>query len=130
MKMRRSLLLLAALSLAAAGASGCSTVNKVNPFHGKSNKNKILASKGERIPLLAYNQTLEVSDALHGQEFFLPDPQPTEAWPQPGGTPGQWTENLAAAKDFQVAWRASFGEKTERGKHITAPPVGADGKVF
>jgi outer membrane protein assembly factor BamB len=130
MKSSRSLALLAALSLAAAGMAGCGTVDKINPFHKSSNKNKILASKGERIPLLAYNQTLEVSDALRGQEFFLPDPQPVALWPQPGGAPGQWVENLAAASSFQVAWRASFGEKSARGKHITAPPVGADGKVF
>ena len=58
MKSRRSLALLAALTLAAAGVSGCGTVGKINPFHKNSNKNKILASKGERIPLLAYNQTL------------------------------------------------------------------------
>jgi len=129
MKMRQSLVLLAALSLAV-GAAGCNTVNKVNPFHKSSSKNKVLASKGERIPLLAYNQTLEVSDALHGQEFFLPDPAPVEMWPQAGGLPGQWVDNLQAGANFQVAWRESFGEKSARGKHITAPPVGADGKIF
>lgn len=129
MKMRQSLVLLAALSLAV-GVAGCNTVNKVNPFHKSSSKNKVLASKGERIPLLAYNQTLEVSDALHGQEFYLPDAAPVEAWPQPGGQPGQWIDNMQAGAGFQVAWRVSFGEKSARGKHITAPPIAADGKVF
>jgi outer membrane protein assembly factor BamB len=129
MKMRQSLVLLAALTLAA-GAAGCSSVGKINPFHKGSTKNKVLASKGERIPLLAFNQTLEVSDALHGQDFLLPPPQPVEAWPQPGGQPGQWVDNLQAGANFQVAWRSSFGEKSARGKHITAPPVGADGKIF
>ncbi len=126
----RTFLALAAIVSIGAGLSGCSTVSKVNPFAKKESGNKIKASEGERIPLIAFNQKLEVSDALKGQSFFLPEPQPVAAWPQPGGQPEQWIDNLAAGKEFRVAWKRGFGEGSNRKLHLTAPPVAADGRVF
>jgi len=68
---RKHCLGLAAAVLIGAGLSGCSTISKINPL-GKSDKeNKVTASEGERIPLIAFNQKLEVSDALKGQSFFV-----------------------------------------------------------
>ena len=125
----RSFLALAAVAVIGAGLSGCGTVSKLNPIH-KKETNKVKASQGERIPLLAYNSQLSVSDALKGQPFFLPDPQAVESWPLPGGTNDQWTPNLAAGADFKVVWRKDFGEASNRAKHVTAPPIAADGKVF
>ena len=125
----RTALALAALALIGVGAAGCGTVSKINPFH-KADENKVKASEGERIPLIAFNQKLEVAEALRGQTFYLPDPQPVTAWPQPFGTPDVWIENMAAGKDFRVAWKRNIGESSNRKLHLTAPPVAADGKVF
>ena len=128
MKARTSFAL-AALALIGLSLAGCETVTKINPFH-KADENKVKAAEGERIPLIAFNQNLEVSEALRGQSFYLPDAQPIAAWPQPFGTPDQWIENVAGAKDFRVAWKRSIGEKSDSKLHLTAPPVAADGKVF
>ena len=128
MNLRRALAL-AAIAILAAGAAGCSTVEKVNPFH-KDEPNKVKAAEGERIPLIALNQKLEVSEALKGQSFFLPDPQPVVSWPQPFGTPNQWTENLDAAQGFHISWRRSVGKGSDRDLHLTAPPVAADGRIY
>ena len=125
----RTALALAALVLVGVSAAGCETVTKINPFH-KPDENKVKATEGERIPLIAFNQKLEVSEALKGQTFFLPDPQPVPAWPQSFGTPGVWIENLDAAKDFRLAWKRGVGEASNRKLHVTAPPVGADGKIY
>lgn len=125
----RTALALAALAVIGLSAAGCGTVTKLNPFN-KDSDNKVKAAEGERIPLIAFNQKLEVSEALKGQTFFLPDPQPVAAWPQPFGTNGQWIENLDAGKDFRIAWKRSIGEASNRQLHVTAPPVAADGKVF
>ena len=125
----RTALALAALALIGVGVAGCETLAKINPIH-KSDENKVKAAEGERIPLIALNQNLEVSEALKGQSFFLPDPQPVASWPQPFGTPGVWIDNLDAAKDFRVAWKRSIGEKSNRDVHITSPPVAADGRVY
>ena len=127
MKLRSALALLAVVALGVS-ASGCATVSKVNPFHHEGAKLK--ASQGERIPVVAFNQKLEVSDALKGQEFFLPDPQPVAGWPQAAGAPGQWIDNLDAAKDFRLAWRRGFGEASNRSLHLTAPPVAGDGRIY
>jgi outer membrane protein assembly factor BamB len=125
----RTALALAALALIGVSAAGCGTVSKINPFH-KADENKVKAAEGERIPLIAFNQKLEVSEALRGQSFYLPDPQPVTGWPQPFGTPDVWIENVAAAKDFRVAWKHGIGESSNRERHLTSPPVGADGKIF
>ena len=125
----RTALALAAFALIGVSAAGCETVTKINPFH-KYEDNKVKAAEGERIPLIAFNQKIEVSEALKGQSFFLPDPQPVAAWPQPFGTAGAWIDNLAAGKDFRVAWKRSIGEKSNRDVYLTSPPVAADGRVY
>jgi outer membrane protein assembly factor BamB len=126
----RSALALAAALVIAAGLAGCGTINKINPLHKSDSGNKIKASEGERIPLIAFNQKLEVSEALKGQSFFIPDPQPVAAWPQPSGPPGEWIDNLQAASEFRIAWKRNFGEGSNRKLHLTSPPVASDGKVY
>jgi len=110
------------------GLGGCSTVSKVNPFHGK--KAASTASRGARIPVIALDEQLKVASALKGQDFFLPPPAPVAAWPLPGGTPEQSVENVAAAPQFVIAWRKTFGIGYARRRHIMAPPVAAGGRLF
>ncbi|WP_372784704.1 PQQ-binding-like beta-propeller repeat protein [Phenylobacterium sp.] len=121
--------LLAVLLIAALGASGCSTLNKVNPFHGKGGPKEV-ATEGERISIVAADQKLEPAEALKGVDFALPLPQAMADWPLPGGTPEQSTGNLNAAPGLSVIWRKGFGMASKAGQLITAPPVAAGGKVF
>jgi len=88
------------------------------------------ASPGERISLLELSDQLRVADSLRGQDFFLPPPAPQADWPVAGGTLEQSVEHVAAAPDFQIAWRTSFGRGSNRRMHVMAPPIMADGKVF
>jgi outer membrane protein assembly factor BamB len=125
----RTVLALVAVAAIGGTAAGCGTVSKINPFN-KGEKNKVTASQGERIPLIALNQRLEVSEALKGQGFYLPPPSPVAAWPLPGGPPDAWIDNLDAGANLQVAWRRGFGAGSSRRHYVTAPPVAADGKVF
>ena len=121
----------AAVVLTLGWAAGCGTLSKVgslNPFHGKAKPSS--ASRGNRIPIIALNDQLTVSDALKGQDFLLPPPAPQSDWPLPGGTPAQSVEHVAAAPDFVVAWRRPIGQKSSRKHHITAPPIAADGRVY
>ena len=116
----------------AAALAGCSTVEKaesINPFHG-SKKTHSAANEANRISIVAADEELKVSDALRGQDFYLPPPAPMTAWPLPGGTPEQSVENVAAAPDFSVAWRQKFGAGSSRKAHVTAPPIVADGRVY
>jgi outer membrane protein assembly factor BamB len=125
---RRNARALAAVSAAALALSACSTLSNVNPFHGRAKTAS--ASQGQRISLLELNSQMKVSESLKGQDFFLPPPQPIADWPLPGGTVQQSVEHAAAAPDFQIAWRKNFGLASTRARHVIAPPIVADGKVF
>ena len=123
--------LAAAVVLTIGVLAGCGTLSKVgslNPFHGKPKPSS--ASRGNRIPIIALNDQLAVSDALKGQDFLLPPPEALADWPLPGGTPAQSVEHVAAAPDFVVAWRRSIGQKSSRRRHITAPPIAAGGRIY
>jgi outer membrane protein assembly factor BamB len=118
-------------AVAALALGGCSTVSKVsslNPFHGKKHVKSV--AKGVRIPIIEPGDQLAVSDALKGQDFFLPAATAVTEWPLPGGTPAQSVENVDAAPAFQVAWRRPFGAPTTRRRHVTAPPIAAQGRIF
>jgi outer membrane protein assembly factor BamB len=107
---------------------GCSTIGKVNPFHGKKAPKSKIA--GVRIPIIQSNEQLAVSDTLKGQDFFLPAPAPQADWPLPGGTPSQSVENVDAAPTLSIVWRRSFGVPSSRRHHVTAPPIAADGRIY
>lgn len=128
MTLKRSLLLAATMS-AAVSVTGCSTISKLNPFD-KDEKNKATATQGQRISVIAFDQKVEAAEGLKGVDFFLPEPQVQADWRLPGASPEQSVEHVAAARDFEIAWRKGFGQKANRTFHITATPVSADGKIF
>jgi outer membrane protein assembly factor BamB len=124
---RRSRLIALAV-VAAFAVSGCSTVGKLNPFNGKSKTKEV--AEGERIDIVTADQKLQVAETLKGADFFLPTPAAVDAWPLPGRSPEQSTENVASTGGLSVSWRKGFGEGSGRAAHVTAPPIVADGKVF
>lgn len=122
--------ILAAVLIAALGASGCSTVGRLNPFHKGDKGPAETAGEGQRISIIAADQVLEPAAALKGVDFALPPAETIAAWPLPGGTPEQSVGNVNAAANVAIAWRKGFGQGQKRGRYVTAPPVAADGKVF
>ncbi|HEY1751413.1 MAG TPA: PQQ-binding-like beta-propeller repeat protein [Caulobacteraceae bacterium] len=120
--------LVVGVAAASLALSGCGTMSRINPFRPAPKASK--ANEAQRISLLELNDQLKVSSSLKGQDFYLPPPQPMAEWPLAGGTPESSVENVAAAPDFRIAWRRSFGEKSGRRSHVMAPPIAADGKVF
>jgi outer membrane protein assembly factor BamB len=129
MTTRRHASVIAAIAVASVAAAGCSTASKINPFHG-GRARAAAKPEGPRISLLELNDQLKVSDSLKGQDFYLPPPQPQADWPLAGGTLESSVEDVAAAPDFKIAWRKTFGLKSTRAAHVMAPPIMADGKVF
>ena len=120
--------------MASVALSACSTVGRVNPFHGREHPQREVGTRADaranRIPVVALNDQLKVSDTLKGQDFFIPQPAPMTSWPTPGGTLEQSVENVAAAPDFQIAWRRSIGLSSTRRRHVTAPPIAAGGRIY
>lgn len=124
---RRSVL--AVLMIAALGASGCSTINKINPFQGKGGPKEV-AAEGERISIVAADQKLEPAEALKGVDFALPPVGVVADWPLPGGTAEQVVGNADAAPNLGIVWRRGFGKGSKDGANVTAPPVAAAGRIY
>ena len=118
-----------AVALAALILSGCSTIQRLNPFD-RDDGPQARASQGNRIPVIALNQQLQVSDSLRGQDFSLPPPAALADWPLPGGNAEQSIEHVEAAPNFLVGWRQHFGRGSNRRFHVVAPPVAAGGRIF
>jgi len=120
--------LAAAALIALVGLSGCSTVNRFNPFKGKGAPQE--TAEGERISIVADDQKLEPAEALKGVDFAIPPTQSVADWPLPGGNPQQVAPNAAAPTGLSIAWRRGFGQGSKEGAQVTAPPIEAAGKVF
>ncbi len=118
----------AVVIIAALGASGCSTMRKINPFHGKEAKE--VATEGDRISILSADQKLEPTDALKGVDFALPAPETVTDWPLAGASPEQSLANVNASPNLTVAWRKGIGMSSKGGELIIAPPILAAGKVY
>jgi outer membrane protein assembly factor BamB len=124
----RSLSVVAAATLALGACSTISKIGSINPIHGRHKAST--AARGVRIPVIAENEQLKVSDTLKGQDFFLPPPAPQSEWPLPGGNLAQSIEHVDAAPNFEIAWRRNFGAPSSRRHHVTAPPISVAGKLF
>ncbi len=118
---------LAILLIAAIGASGCSTLSKINPFKGKDAKD---VAEGERISIIPADQLLEPAAALKGVDFALPPATALADWPLPGGTPEQSVGHVDAGRNLSIAWRRGFGQGSKTSTHVMATPVVADGRVY
>lgn len=126
--MMRRVLLIGACAVALAGCSTLSNIGSKIPFAGS--KNKTIASAGERVSVIAFDDKVSVNDTLKGKDFELPAPAPVQDWPVPGGTPEQSVEHADAAPAFEIGWKRGFGAGSKRARFVTAPPVEAGGKVF
>lgn len=113
----------------AVAVASCSTARRIWPFGG-SDTPAAVATRGERVSVLEFEQQLSPSQELRGRDFFVPGPQTVNAWPVPGGNLEQSLEHVIAAPDFRVAWRRAIGEGASRITQVMATPVAADGRIF
>lgn len=114
--------------------TGCSTVSdtasRLWPFGGDDDAPQAVASEGERVSILQFEQSVEVSAALANRTINLPTPTAITAWTQPGGTPENLVEHAQAGEGFQVAWRRDIGEGSGTRTQVTSPVVAADGRIY
>jgi hypothetical protein len=125
------LLKVGSVAAVAMTVAACGTVQSILPFNlGGSPEAESVASAGERIPVIEFDQALAPSAALAGRDFFLPGPQSVVSWPNPGGTPDNSVEHVIAAESFSVAWRRNIGAGAGRTSQVMAPPVAEGGRIF
>ena len=112
------------------GLASCQTVSNLWPFGDDDDAPQAVATRGERVSVLEFDETVQASAALAGQAFTLPPPAPAADWSLPGGNAEQSVEHVQAADAFQVAWRRDAGEGSARTSQVTAPLIASGGRVF
>ena len=85
---------------------------------------------GERISILALEQTLEPDEALSDVTVRLPEPYVNENWPQSEGNASHALHHLTLEGELEEVWRANVGEGSGDENRLMAKPVIADGRVF
>lgn len=116
---------LAALAMATA-LSGCATINR---FSHKDEGPVAVASQGQRISIVAFDQKLTPSKSLKGVGYYLPPVQPVANWPVGSGPSDALVQNADSAKAFTVAWQKSIGVPTKQETDVLAQPV-SDGHLI
>ncbi|WP_296815649.1 PQQ-like beta-propeller repeat protein [Brevundimonas sp.] len=119
------------LSLAVAGCSTVSnTARNLWPFGGDGNERQAVASEGDRVSILTFEETVTPSTALAGRTFTIPTPQAVTSWALPGGTAEQSIEHAQAGENFQIAWRRDIGQGSGRTTQVMSPIVAAEGRIY
>ena len=118
---------IAIMALAMATAlSGCATINR---FSHHDDGPVAVASQGQRISIVAFDQKLTPSKSLKGVGYYLPPVQPVANWPVAGGPSDGPVQNADAAKSFTIAWSRSIGQPTKNETEVLAAPV-SDGHLI
>ena len=111
---------------AAAVLSGCATINR---FRSHDDGPVAVASQGQRISIVAFEQKLEPSKSLKGVGYYLPPVQPVADWPIAAGPSGDLIQNADSAKAFAVAWVKPIGVGSKNDTEVVAQPV-SDGHLI
>jgi outer membrane protein assembly factor BamB len=112
--------------ISAAALSGCATIDR---FRHKDEGPVAVASQGQRISIVAFEQKLEPSKSLKGVGYYLPPVQAVNNWPVASGPGGDLVQNADAAKAFAIAWVKSIGVPTKNVTEVLAQPV-SDGRLI
>ncbi|KQT32184.1 pyrrolo-quinoline quinone [Sphingomonas sp. Leaf412] len=117
--MRKTFAALAAV--AAVGSLGGCGIFKGGP--------KKTPTVGQRVPILASENAVEVDPALANVQVLLPPAAVNDAWTQSGGNAEKSMGHLALAAAPSQAWSAQIDGGSNRAR-LGAAPVIADGKLF
>jgi outer membrane protein assembly factor BamB len=87
-------------------------------------------TRGERLPVLAFEQRLEIDPAVAELPVLLPEPLANASWPQAGGSPAKAMQHVVLGDRLQRVWTTSIGDGDGTGKRLLSAPVVADGRLF
>ncbi|MEP4191460.1 MAG: PQQ-binding-like beta-propeller repeat protein, partial [Sneathiella sp.] len=85
---------------------------------------------GERISILALEQSLEPDEGIADVTVRLPAPYVNENWPQAGGTANNVMHHLTLGEDLKEVWRADIGEGSDDENRLPSTPVVSEGRIF
>lgn len=85
---------------------------------------------GERIPVLAVDDTLAPDPRIQDLAVRLPPPFANDDWPQTGGVASHAVHHLAAGDNLQEIWRVSIGRGGDSESVLLTQPVIRNGRIF
>ncbi len=106
----------AAIALALVSTASCSLFNS-----GKRDIGDPL--KGERLPVLTFEQGLEVDPTSLAVPVSLPPPLVNPEWAQPGGAAAKSIQHLSLGAALRKVWSRKIGEGDSAGRRLVAAPV-------
>lgn len=110
--------------LSSASLAGCETLDQ---FIQPGSKDRI---KGERVSVLATDNTVTPDPKLRDTKVVLPQPFVNPDWPEPGGYADNVMHHLSAPGELKEVWSASAGEGSSTNARLTASPVIGGGKIY
>lgn len=129
--MTRSVVRILCCAVAMLSLAGCEEIDALNTLTSgwfKSTHKSNL--KGERISILADEETLKPDPELNSVKVILPPPYRNPAWPQPGGYAANAMYHLEAKGPLSVAWQQQAGKGSDDDSRLTAPPIVAGNVVY
>ncbi|HEY4116180.1 MAG TPA: PQQ-binding-like beta-propeller repeat protein [Rhizomicrobium sp.] len=129
--MTKSVLRILCCAVATLSLAGCEEIDAVNTLTSgwfKSTHKSNL--KGERISILADEETLKPDPELNTVKVVLPPPYRNPAWPQPGGYAANAMYHLEARGPLAVAWQQQAGKGSDDDSRLTAPPIVSGNIVY
>jgi outer membrane protein assembly factor BamB len=123
---RAAILIVAALAL-----TGCEQLDTIQGLtSGWFSSKKKSNLKGERIDVLATDESVKPDDTLANTPVTLPPPYRNQAWAEPGGFPSNALYHLEAPGPLRVQWQVETGKGSDTDSRVTAPPIVVNGRIY
>ncbi|HSM96478.1 MAG TPA: PQQ-binding-like beta-propeller repeat protein [Rhizomicrobium sp.] len=111
--------------------SGCEAVDAVGDLtSGWFSSAKRSNIKGQRISIMATDETLKPDPDLAQTPVVLPPPYRNPEWPEPGGYASNAMYHLEAGGSLATAWQQEAGKGSDAESRLTAAPIVANGRVY
>jgi len=125
----RSLRAVALVAAAATVLSACSQLDTLTQgwFSPSGRASKL---RGERISVMALDETLKPDETLASTDVVLPPPYKNDNWPNPGGYASNAMYHLEATGPLHQTWSQQAGKGSDTDSRLTASPVVANGSVY
>ena len=86
--------------------------------------------KGDRIPVLTYEQDIQADASLADVPVALPQPYVNKNWTHSGGVPTHAMHHLAIGDELKEMWSVDIGAGSTKYERLAAAPVVHDGTVY
>lgn len=126
---RRGMKGVSLLAVACVTLGACSSIPLLNRIGGGDDDDGVVASQGQRLSIVAFEQKVEPAKSLKGVGYYIPPAQPVAEWRMSGGPQDAVIQNADAAKSFRVAWTKSIGTGGKGESQVLAQPV-SDGRLI